>query len=115
MQRAQAAQKQSKVKNYYKILDVPRTASDQAIKKAFRKLALEWHPDKHPESTREQAEARFKDIGEAYEVLSDAEKRARYALAQRARARARVSIAVRHSRSTRNTRHPHSACACLQV
>ena len=60
--------------DYYKILGVKRTANDREIKKAFRKLSLKWHPDKNPDN-KEEAEAKFKSIAEAYTVLSDAEKR----------------------------------------
>lgn len=76
MQKAQIALKQSKEKNYYKILGVPRTADKKAIKSAYRKLALEWHPDKNED--KEKAEQMFQDISEAYEVLSDEEMRAKY-------------------------------------
>ncbi|DAZ98153.1 TPA: hypothetical protein N0F65_005619 [Lagenidium giganteum] len=79
--RAEAALKQSKNKNYYKILSVPRDASKAEIKKAYRKQALEWHPDKHAdkeESIREEINKKFHDIAEAYEVLSDDDMRARY-------------------------------------
>lgn len=62
-------------KDYYELLDVPRTASKADIKTAFRKLAREYHPDV---SKHADAEARFKEINEAYEVLSDDDKRARY-------------------------------------
>lgn len=62
--------------DYYKTLGVPRTASQADIKKAFRKLARESHPDKHPGDTA--AERRFKSINEANAVLSDAGKRAKY-------------------------------------
>jgi curved DNA-binding protein len=62
-------------KDYYKILGVPKNAEAQAIKKAFRKLARQYHPDMNDSP---DAEARFKEINEAYEVLSDADKRARY-------------------------------------
>ena len=64
-----------KFKNYYEILGVPRTASEDDIKKAYRKLARKYHPDINKSAG---AEARFKEIGEANEVLSDASKRARY-------------------------------------
>ena len=64
--------------DYYSVLDVAREASADDIKKAYRKLALKWHPDRHPEAGRAEAEARFKRIAEAYEVLSDPEKRSRY-------------------------------------
>src|SRR5579859_589984 len=63
-------------KDYYKILGVPRTASDVEIKKAFRKLAREYHPD--VAKNKKQAEEKFKDINEAYEVLGDASKRKKY-------------------------------------
>ncbi len=64
--------------DYYEVLGVARTASGDEIKKAYRKLALQWHPDRHPEGEREAAETRFKKVNEAYEVLSDPEKRKRY-------------------------------------
>jgi curved DNA-binding protein len=67
-----------KFQDYYEILGVARDADADAIKKAYRKLALKWHPDKHPEAERAEAEKRFKQVSEAYEVLSDADKRKRY-------------------------------------
>ncbi|KAF1317000.1 Dnaj subfamily c member 3, partial [Globisporangium splendens] len=79
--RAEAALKQSKNKNYYKILGVPRDVSAKDIKKAYRKQALEWHPDKHAdkeESAREEINKKFHDIAEAYEILSNEELRAKY-------------------------------------
>jgi len=63
-------------KDYYKILGVPRNADGAAIKKAYRKLARQYHPDMNPDDPK--AEARFKEINEANEVLSDPEKRAKY-------------------------------------
>ncbi len=63
-------------KDYYEILGVPRGASDAEIKRAFRKLAREYHPDVAQDKKR--AEEKFKEINEAYEVLSDPEKRKRY-------------------------------------
>ncbi|KAJ7550328.1 hypothetical protein O6H91_07G095300 [Diphasiastrum complanatum] len=63
--------------DYYTILKVGRTASEDELKKAYRKLAMKWHPDKNPNNKKE-AEAKFKQISEAYEVLSDAQKREIY-------------------------------------
>jgi curved DNA-binding protein len=63
-------------KDYYKILGVDRKASDEDIRKAYRKLAKQYHPDYNPEN--KQAEERFKEINEAYEVLSDPKKRSHY-------------------------------------
>jgi curved DNA-binding protein len=63
-------------KDYYKILGVGKSATEKELKSAFRKLAREHHPDVNPDDP--QAEARFKEVNEAYEVLSDSEKRAKY-------------------------------------
>uniref|UniRef100_A0A2P2KEL5 J domain-containing protein n=1 Tax=Rhizophora mucronata TaxID=61149 RepID=A0A2P2KEL5_RHIMU len=63
-------------KSYYDVLQVPRGASDEQIKRAYRKLALKYHPDKNPGN--EEATKRFAEINNAYEVLSDSEKRSIY-------------------------------------
>jgi len=71
--------KKSKRKDYYRLLDVPRDADENAIKKAYRKQALKFHPDRHQSAEdKEEAERAFKEIGEAYAVLSDPQKRRRY-------------------------------------
>lgn len=75
--RAEKALKMSKRKDWYKILGVSRMASISDIKRAYKKLALQWHPDKNVEN-REEAEAKFREIAAAYEVLSNEEKRTRY-------------------------------------
>ncbi|HEX2172827.1 MAG TPA: molecular chaperone DnaJ [Dehalococcoidia bacterium] len=62
-------------RDYYEVLGVGRTATEEEIKKAFRKLAFQYHPDRNKAA---DAEARFKEINEAYEVLSDSQKRASY-------------------------------------
>jgi curved DNA-binding protein len=67
-----------KFQDYYEVLGVARDASADEVKKAYRKQALKWHPDRHEEGKRDEAEAKFKQVSEAYEVLSDAEKRAKY-------------------------------------
>jgi len=64
-------------RDYYEILGVKKTASGQEIKTAYRKLALKWHPDKNPNNHAE-AEQKFKEINEAYQVLSDTKKRQTY-------------------------------------
>jgi DnaJ family protein B protein 11 len=63
-------------RDFYKILDVPRSASPAEIKKAYRALSLKWHPDKNPDD--KSAVDKFTDISSAYEVLSDADKRRKY-------------------------------------
>jgi DnaJ family protein C protein 7 len=61
--------KKSKRKDYYKILGIDKSATGDDVKKAYRRLAIIHHPDKNPDD--EHAAERFKDIGEAYETLSD--------------------------------------------
>lgn len=63
-------------RDYYEVMGVPRNATEAEIKKAYRELAKKYHPDLHPGD--KEAEAKFKEINEAYEVLSDKDKRARY-------------------------------------
>ena len=62
-------------RDYYTILGVPRTASDAEIKRAFRNLAQQWHPDVNRDSW---ADERFKELNEAYQVLSDPQRRQAY-------------------------------------
>ncbi len=64
--------------DYYKTLGVSRDATEKEIKTAYRKLARKWHPDLHTGKAKEEAEEKIKQINEAYEVLKDAEKRAKY-------------------------------------
>ena len=63
-------------RDYYKVLDVPRNATEADVKKAYRRLAMKFHPDRNPGD--KEAEERFKEAKEAYEVLTDAQKRAIY-------------------------------------
>merc|ERR1719506_2569139 len=80
LKKAEAALKQSKTKDYYKILGLKRDATAKQVKSAYRKMAIMWHPDKHAGNKEKQAEAskKFQDIGEANEVLTDPEKKAKY-------------------------------------
>lgn len=79
IRKAEAAAKQAKQKDYYKILGIKRNAKTKEIKKAYREKALEWHPDKHTgEEEKEKAEKQFQLVAEAYEILSDDEKRQMY-------------------------------------
>ncbi len=64
--------------DYYDILGVTKGASPEELKKAYRKQAMEWHPDRHKGSDKEAAEKRFKEINEAYQILSDSQKKSAY-------------------------------------
>lgn len=78
-QRMERKEKMALRKDYYKILGVPRDADTGVIKKAYRKLAKDFHPDKHvSEEDKKAAEQKFLEVTEAYEVLSDEEARGRY-------------------------------------
>jgi molecular chaperone DnaJ len=63
-------------RDYYEVLSVTRTATEEEVKRSYRKLAVKYHPDKNPDDPH--AEEKFKELGEAYDVLSDADKRAAY-------------------------------------
>jgi len=65
-------------RDYYETLGVPKNASEEEIKKAYRKLAMKHHPDRNHGDTSKDAESKFKEVKEAYEMLSDAQKRAAY-------------------------------------
>src|SRR5216117_1744564 len=66
----------TKKRDYYEVLGIGRNASDEEVKRAYRKLAVKFHPDKNPDDPH--AEEKFKELGEAYDVLMDPEKRAAY-------------------------------------
>lgn len=68
------------MKDYYTILNVPKTAGDEELRRAYKMLAMRWHPDKHPSESKRAVEAKFKQICEAYGVLSDSHKRQIYDL-----------------------------------
>ena len=64
-------------RDYYEVLGVAKTASDEELKKAYRRLAMKFHPDRNADNP-EAAEVKFKQIKEAYEILSDSKKRSAY-------------------------------------
>lgn len=80
LKNAQAAAKRAKKKDYYKILGVSKTAQEPEIRKAYKKLALKWHPDKHQQSdeTIAKADKMFREINEAKDVLCDRDMRDKY-------------------------------------
>ena len=65
-------------RDFYEVLGVPKNASDDEIKKAYRKMAMKYHPDRNQGDKAAEAETKFKEVKEAYEVLSEAEKRSAY-------------------------------------
>ena len=65
-------------RDYYEVLGVAKSASDDDIKKAYRKLAMKFHPDRNQGEKAKEAEETFKEVKEAYEMLSDSQKRAAY-------------------------------------
>lgn len=77
LEEAKKKEKLSKKKDYYKVLGLDKSADESKIRKAYKLLALKWHPDKNTEneSKRSMAEKKFKEINEAYEVLSDPKKK----------------------------------------
>lgn len=78
IERARKLQKQSERRDYYKILNVKKTATKQEIVKAYRKAAQKWHPDAYQGDEKKVAEKKFIDIAAAKEVLTDPEKRKRF-------------------------------------
>lgn len=79
--RTEKALKKSKMKDYYKILGVSPDLDDHSLKRAYRKLALQYHPDK-VDGDKAEAEAHFAELNEAYEVLSDPEKKRNWELGE---------------------------------
>jgi len=89
-------------KDYYQILGVPKNAAEKDIKSAYRKLAKKWHPDANPNNQKE-AEEKFKDLQEAYEVLGDSDKRRKYdVLGSNWQEAARQAEQQRRYRNTQN-------------
>lgn len=70
--------KEERPKDYYKVLGVNRNVDEKKLKSAYRKLALKWHPDKHKDESKDEATTKFTEISQAYEILSDPEKRRIY-------------------------------------
>ena len=97
-------------RDYYEVLGVDRDADDEEIKKAYRKLALKFHPDRNPND--KTAEEKFKELGEAYEVLIDPQTRAAYdqyghaAFDPRARARGPAASTIRRTFSAKSSATP---------
>lgn len=92
--------------DYYTVLEIPRNASEAVVRRAYRRLALKWHPDKNPDQ-KEAAEHRFKQISEAYEILSDAEKRPIYDNG----GRAALARHLKKSNSARGEKTEKNSCS----
>jgi DnaJ family protein C protein 3 len=75
---AEKREKMAQRKDYYKILQVDKSADARDVKRAYKRLAVQHHPDKAPAGEKDAYEAKFRDVAEAYEVLRDDEKRAAY-------------------------------------
>ncbi len=80
LEESKKEEKKAKKRDYYKILELGRDANENDIRKAYKKLALKWHPDRNSESeeSKQMAEKMFRDINDAYSVLSDAKKKQMY-------------------------------------
>ncbi|KAK4328828.1 hypothetical protein Pmani_000770 [Petrolisthes manimaculis] len=96
--------KNSTMVDYYKILEVNRSSSVAEIKKAYRRLALKWHPDKNPDN-QDDATKKFKEISEAYEVLSDEKKRKIYDQFGKEGLQSGGGPGPTRARTSRTTRH----------
>ena len=80
LEESKKAEKKAKKRDYYKILELNKSATESDIRKAYKKLALKWHPDRHNESeeSKKLAEKQFRDINDAYVILSDPQKKQNY-------------------------------------
>jgi DnaJ family protein C protein 7 len=80
LEESKTEETKAKKRDYYKILDLTKEASTDDVRKAYKKLALKWHPDRNNESeeTHKMAEKMFRDINDAYSVLSDPKKKQQY-------------------------------------
>ena len=93
--------------DYYNILKVNHNATDDDLKKAYKRLAMIWHPDKNPSARRDEAEAKFKRISEAYDVLSDPQKRQIYDLyGEEGLKSGKIPNSSSYEASSSSSRHP---------